>query len=165
MKTRRSAVWLFLSLWPAALGAASPQIDPAKEADIRHLLQATGATKNAAAMMKRMADQVKPLLENALPPGERRHQIAETFMDRLVTRATPDGLIQRLIPVYDKHLSHEEIKGLIGFYESPLGRRYVEVLPDLLQDSYAVSNQWGQEIGQQVIEEMAEEFPELKQKK
>ncbi len=70
---------------------------------------------------------------------------------------------EKVIPIYDRHLSHEEIRGLIQFYETPLGRRLVKVLPQIMQESMAAGEEWGTERILEVLREMAEEFPELRQ--
>ncbi len=155
----------FLTFFPVFAAAAEPQVDSAKEADIRRLLEVTGATKLATMVVSQMAEHIKPLLEKGLPPGERRHQITETFVNKLVARATGDDLMKIVIPIYDRHLSHEDIKGLIQFYESPLGQRYIKVLPTMMQESSTASSQWGQQIAMEVLQELQQEYPELKQPK
>ncbi len=155
---------VFLTFFPVFAAAAEPQVDSAKEVDIRRLLEITGASKLASNMVPQMAEQIKPLLEKSLPPGERRHQIVDTFVNKLAAKATPEGVVRMVIPIYDKHLTHEDIQGLIRFYESPLGQRYLKVLPNLMQESYAAGTQWGQEIAREVLREMQEEYPELRQK-
>jgi len=38
----------------------------------------------------------------------------------------------RIAPeLYDKYFTNEEIKGLIAFYESPIGKKTIQVLPAL----------------------------------
>ncbi len=162
MKTRIAVTWLFLTLIPGLALSASPQIDPGKEADIRRLLEATGASKLGATMGAQMAEQIKPLLMKALPPGERSQKIVDTFIQKLLLQANAEEFTKRVIPIYDKHLTDEDIKGLIQFYESPLGRRVVQVLPVISQESFTAGAQWGQQLSQEVLRQMQEEYPELK---
>lgn len=142
--------------------AAVPQIDPAKEADIRRFLEISGATKSMADMIPQMTEQMKPLLEKLLPPGERKNQIVDTYVKKFAAKAKPEGLVNRVVSIYDKHLTHEDLKGLIQFYESPLGQRYGNVLPTLEKEAYTAGEQWGQEIGREVMREMRVEHPELR---
>ena len=51
---------------------AQTKIDPAKEADIRKLLDITGAKTIASQSMDAMLMNIKPLLADSLPPGEYR---------------------------------------------------------------------------------------------
>jgi hypothetical protein len=84
------------------------------------------------------------------------------FSNKLHERYKAEDLIDRLIPVYDRNLTHEEIVGLIQFYESPLGRRVIEVMPQIMQESFAVGSEWGRQLVAEVFAEMEEQFPELK---
>ncbi|NRB08638.1 MAG: DUF2059 domain-containing protein [Richelia sp.] len=42
--------------------------------------------------------------------------------------------------LYSKDFTNEEIKGLIAFYETPLGRKTISVMPKLLQESILLKN-------------------------
>jgi uncharacterized protein len=53
-----------------------------------------------------------------------------------------DGIIERLIPVYDKYYSEEEIKEIIRFYESPAGQKVLEATPQIMKESLGVSVQY-----------------------
>ncbi len=59
-----------------------------------------------------------------------------------------------LVSIYDKHLSHEEIKGLLEFYATPIGKRFIEVQPALTQESTDAALKWGQKIGAEMSEEL-----------
>ena len=55
------------------------------------------------------------------------------------------------IPIYDKNFSHEDIRGLIAFYQTPLGATLIEKLPVIAQESMAAGMKWGEEIGQKAV--------------
>ena len=59
-----------------------------------------------------------------------------------------------LIPIYDKHFSHNDIKELIQFYESPIGKKYLEATPSITQESYRAGEEWGNKIGLDIINEL-----------
>lgn len=65
-----------------------------------------------------------------------------------------DEIIERLLPVYDKQFTDEELQSYIDFYSSPQGRKLVSGIRDIMRDSVEVSAQYFQE-----------KFPELKQEK
>jgi uncharacterized protein len=153
---------LILSATVAAAGQQR-KIDPAKEADIRELLRLTGMTDVVGKQMGQMADQAKPLLERSLPPGERRHEIVEDFTKRFLARANSQGLIAQVIPVYDKYLTDDDVKAVIRFYKSPVGQRLLKIMPEMMKEASAAGQQWGEQIAHDVLQEMAQEYPELKQ--
>jgi hypothetical protein len=39
-----------------------------------------------------------------------------------------------MIKIYDKHFTHDEIKELITFYESPVGKKMLEKTPEITKD-------------------------------
>jgi len=67
-----------------------------------------------------------------------------------------------MVPMYDRHFSHEEIRALIQFYETSIGHRMIEVMPQIMQESMAAGEEWGRMRTGEILREMVEEFPELK---
>ena len=156
---------------------AAPQeqkIDPEKVADIRRLLEATGSKKLGLQMGSHMRPQMAKMLrsrfERSMPAEDPRRELLNRFLDKvgekLLEQFSTD-IMEIMIPIYDKHLTYEEIRGLIQFYESPLGQKIIEVMPKLLEDSMNVGQQWARENSQkilgQALQEAAEEFPEMKE--
>jgi hypothetical protein len=76
----------------------------------------------------------------------------DRFMER--TRASIDTLVTVLIPAYADHFTTEELRGMLAFYESPLGRRMVELQPAVMQTSYQIAEQWGERLAQEVAAEL-----------
>jgi hypothetical protein len=60
-------------------------------------------------------------------------------------------LIEKVIPIYDKQLSAAEIKDLIKFYETPTGKKLIQVMPAITQESMVVGQQWGRAVGEKVV--------------
>jgi uncharacterized protein len=155
-----------LVILTASLAYAGQQrkVSAVQEADIRQLLQLTGTTDAVAGQMGQMAEQLKPLVENSLPPGERRHEIAEAFTKRFRARANSEALTKLMIPIYAKYLTDDDVKSLIRFYESPAGQRLLKVMPQMMKESGEAGREWGTNLATEIVEEMAKEYPELRQK-
>jgi hypothetical protein len=56
-----------------------------------------------------------------------------------------DDVIQELVPLYDKHFSAEDLDGFIQFYSSPAGRKLVQTIPLIMQESVEVSAKYFEE--------------------
>jgi uncharacterized protein len=155
----------FLLFLPVACAAAPPQrkISPAKEADIRELLRVTGMNEAVEKQMVQMAEQTQPLIERQLPPGPRRQEIVESFSRRFLARATSQALIQQVIPIYDRYLSDDDVKAVIRFYQSPVGQHLLKIMPEMMKEASAADRQYGQQIVTDVLNEMAQQYPELRQ--
>jgi hypothetical protein len=50
------------------------------------------------------------------------------------------------VEIYHRHLDDKEIRGLIAFYETPLGKKLIEVTPAISQESVAAGMAWGQRM-------------------
>ena len=129
---------------PVAPVPAAPAIDPAFEADIRRLLEASGAGALGAQVMEQMLVAFRPMA----PEGP------ESFWIELKAEMDPTQLVELTVPVYARHLSHADVKDLLVFYESPIGRKMLVVQPAITADSMAVGQAWGQEIGARVVQRL-----------
>ncbi len=142
------------------LPAQSP-IDPAKEADIRHLLEVTGARSLASQTMANMENSIKPMMTNALPPGEYRAKLIDLFFTKFQAKLDTQHLVDLAVPIYDRYLSDDDIKGLTQFYQTPLGQKTLTVLPKLLGECQEAGRKWGSGVGRQAMLEVLAEHPEL----
>ncbi len=107
----------------AARANRLPKIDPAKETDIRRLLEVAGSKATAMQMMTDMEKNIRPLLTNSFPPGEYREKLIELFFEKFHSKTDSQKLLDIAVPVYDKYLSDDDVKGLIQFYSTPLGKK------------------------------------------
>jgi hypothetical protein len=115
-----------------------------KNDDILKLLRVSGSDKMADQMMTVLIPQFRQLV-----PG-----IPDAFWVRFREKINIEDLLIACVPAYSKYYTHDEIKQLIKFYESPLGKRMVEVTPLLTQETIAVGQKWGEKLGQDIVNEL-----------
>lgn len=142
--------------------APTISVDPVKEAAIRRLFDVVGTKDLVNQTVASMADKIKPLLESSLPPGAYRAELIQLFFQKFQSKFRAEQLLTLSISVYDKHFSLEEIEGLTRFYETPLGKKAVSVLPQVLSECQAVGSKLGEELGRQSMIEVLAERPDLK---
>lgn len=53
-----------------------------------------------------------------------------------------------------KHFTHEEIKALITFFESPIGQKYTKTLPGVNQQTYEVGKSFGKDVRNQIMQQL-----------
>ena len=150
----------------AAAESAKPEaakIDPAKEADIRRLLDVTGVTAVMLQSMSGSENDIKPLLMNSFPPGAYRDKLIDLFFAKFNSKIDAKSLIDLIIPIYDKHLKRDEIQGLARFYSTPLGQKVITVLPQITVEAQDAGRKWGENLGRQSMEDVFAEHPELVQ--
>jgi hypothetical protein len=109
-----------------------------KRMDAHRLIVASGAKKRIEETMRHMLAMMRK--QN---PG-----ITDEFIDEFLQQVDINGLIEQLLPVYTKHLTHDEIKGLIRFYKSPLGKAMLEKMPAVQKECMDIGARWGAEAGQ-----------------
>jgi hypothetical protein len=123
-------------------------IDPQFRADIESLLQVTGAGSLGAQMAALVSNQVIDSMKQAqqgLP--ERVATIVKETLNAEFTKAfEPRGeLMGKMVGIYASHFTPQEVKGLLAFYGTDVGRKAVSVLPMLAQDGAAAGQQWAQQ--------------------
>jgi len=142
-------------------GAAAQSIDPAKEADIRALLEITGSAKLGEQMQKDFLEQVRASFAESLPQNERSKRFVNDYLERFQKKFNPQALTELTIPIYGKHISADDLKGLLAFYRSPLGERTLKALPLVLRESRERGAELEQKAAQETMDELKTEYPEF----
>ena len=114
-----------------------------KIADIRKLVALTGGTKIIDQMFDAMAAQFTQ---------PKQQQVFQEFRKEL----DPGQIFEIVVPAYDKFLTADEIKQLLQFYESPIGRKLLDAQPKIMAESMPRIMQWSQEISRRVMQKMKE---------
>lgn len=65
-----------------------------------------------------------------------------------------EELEARLVPVYKKYLTQEDLKQIIAFYESSAGKKLAENTPYIMRESMVIGQKWGEELGKRFAEKM-----------
>jgi uncharacterized protein len=147
---------------PAAPAAApGAKIDPAKEADIRRLLDLVGTKAMVTQTVESMSASMKPVLKNSLPAGDYRDKLVDLFFAKFLAKMDVQHLLDLAVPIYDRNFSHEEIRNLIAFYQTPLGQKTVSTLPKLTAELQKEGGKWGEELGRESMTEVLTEHPEF----
>lgn len=114
-------------------------------------------------MIANMEKSIKPLMAQSLPPGEYRDKLVDLFFQRFNSKLDAKRLLDLAAARYDEDFSDEEIKGLISFYETPLGQKVVTLLPKLTAQLQQDGQNLGQQLGREAMMEVLSEHPELAQ--
>jgi hypothetical protein len=145
---------------PTATVAEKP-VDPVKEKNIRRLLDLIGTKALVEQAVADMSKNSRPVLESSLPAGEYRDKLIDAFFVKFQSKFDAQQLLDMAVPIYDRHLSHEEIKGLIQFYQTPLGQKTVKALPQITSEVMEQSRKMGEGLGRQSMLEVLAEHPEF----
>jgi len=114
------------------------------EEDIQELLIAT----NAVNLGDQMLDQIFGAYEKMIPdvPAEIWQKTRKEFR-------TSD-FIGRVVPIYSKHFNRKDIRGIISFYKSPIGKKLIDNQGAILKESMAIGMAWGQEVSKKIASDL-----------
>ncbi|MCP4577315.1 MAG: DUF2059 domain-containing protein [Deltaproteobacteria bacterium] len=140
---------LVLLLAAGPVRAEVKPIDPSKIQDIKKLLDLIRLEEVVMLAAENTLKRFFPILKKAT--AQNNQSVSETVFAILkgstlamVKRqiSAKDGLIDRVVPLYNKHYTHNEIRTLIRFYETPLGKKVTALRPQIAQEGMVVAEEW-----------------------
>ena len=140
----RPAAFMVLVLLTCAGHARAQAVDPEYDKDTRRLLEMTGAQRLGQQMLDSVLNAVGQSLRQANPNIPQRVVDIAAGTAKELYNSEMGSLMPRIVLAYSKVLTHDEVRQMIAFYETPLGKRIIEVMPQLQQ----AANQAGQEGAQ-----------------
>jgi hypothetical protein len=134
------------------------RIDPAKDADIRSLMELVGARRLAKDTAAKGAEQLRENLVATLPASERGQQFVNAFVADYQKKFNSDDVTNQLVGIYDKHFTDDEIKGLLQFYGSPLGRKFAAETPKIQAEIEAANHAVSTKVAADVLRDLPSEY-------
>ncbi|SFG95169.1 DUF2059 domain-containing protein [Pedobacter insulae] len=118
---------------------------------IQKMILVSGSDKTYKVAISQMIDMM----------GKQNSNVPKEFLDKMNTKFTQSSiadLIDKLVPIYKKHLTLSEINQMIAFYQSPVGKKFAEKTPLITQESMMVGQQWGMKIAKEMSEELKKKY-------
>jgi hypothetical protein len=140
-------------LFIVCTGISRAEISPEKRVEIDRMLKLTGMEKLVDQMMVQMISSFRGGMADV--PGE--------FWDRFTKNVHSSEMIEMIVPLYDKYYTLEDLRAVNAFYSSPSGQRILSTMPQIMQESVAIGQQWGAKISQRAVEEAKAEIAAKKQ--
>jgi hypothetical protein len=85
------------------------------------------------------AGAVQTFSEKVPDPTPDQLKSVNFVVDEVFKDLSLDDLIQDLVPVYQRHLTRNDVHALIGFYSSPAGQKILREQPAMIQESMKVA--------------------------
>jgi hypothetical protein len=57
-----------------------------------------------------------------------------------------------LVPIYKRYFSHDEIKALVAFYQTPAGAKFTGTIGLITREATEISQEWAIGLGQKIVE-------------
>jgi hypothetical protein len=125
------------------------------ETEINKLFSLMGVDFSAIA-----STDLEPMIESMIGNLQKEFpdfSIPESFWDKYRKDPDIESLRSLYVAIYNRHYTREEIAGLIAFYESPLGRKSVQVNPQITQETQAVTQAYFESLIKETVEELIAE--------
>jgi uncharacterized protein len=134
------------------------RVDPAKDADIRSLMELVGARRQAQDVAAKGAQQLRENLVATLPASQQGQQFVNAFVADYQKKFNADEVSNQVAGIYDKHFSDEEIKGLLQFYNTPLGHKLAAESPKIQAEIEAANQKVSTRVSADVLRDLPSEY-------
>lgn len=98
-----------------------------------------------------MVPQMISMMKQSMPT------VPDSYWDSFAAKwklKAGDKLIGLFVPVYKKYLTLDDLKEIIVFYESPVGKKLAASTPGMTMEGVKM----GQKLGQEIVSEMQKEL-------
>ena len=107
------------------------QDNSAFKADIIRFLEISGATEP----IRGIGEQIKMMI-----PEDRHEEFTKDF------ESTLPSLFSKIADIYMAEFTHDEIKQILAFYDSDLGKKVASKTGELMEKATIAGEQWGLDL-------------------
>ena len=137
--------------------APAPAQSPDAVAAAKELLGVMHSADNFKTMMPTIMQALKPAVVQGRPEVERDYDaLIPALMGAMTSRL--DEMIDKIAGVYASKFSAAELREVTTFYRGPIGQKFVQQLPGIMQESMAIGQQFGQQLASDLQRRMIEEL-------
>src|SRR6266849_3723627 len=140
---------------------ANSSIDPAKEADIRSLMELVGARDLVQDGANNAIEQSREKLLATVPNNDKGQTFVNAFAASYQKKFDVDQVTNQLVGIYDQHFTEDEIKGLLQFYGSPLGQKVAAEMPKIGRETQAATRTASAKAAKEALAEVRQQNPEI----
>ena len=126
------------------MGAPPVMAGQASAKQVRELMGLFGTDR----MFQQMNAQMAAMMGKQLPCVPASYWSG--FLDDQATRE----LTGKLVPIYQRHFTEQDVRGLLKFYRSPLGKKLLLEQPSIMAEVMQMGRQWGERRAQAMMTEL-----------
>ena len=138
-------------------GPATP--DPATLKEAQSLMSRFGVEALARQQVAQVSQRLGEMFQS-VDLGKDKDELLSVMAQRMQKQMEVrlPRYVEDTTVIYARVFTLEELKELNAFYDSPLGRKLVEKMPELLRESGELSQRMGVEVFREVLQSMQPEF-------
>jgi hypothetical protein len=151
------AACFFVLGWMGTGLTHAQTIDPDTKAAAKELMAAMRVAEQMKAILPTIMQTMKPAIVQGRAEVERDYNaiqgpIMQTFTARM------DDLIELMVLVYSRHFTAAEMREMTKFVGSPIGQRFIEKMPAVLQEGMVVGQKFGESLASELVARMTDEL-------
>ena len=136
---------------------AQPKPSPAAVATAQQLIKITGATSLFDPLIAGVIEQAKILFLQQNPGlAKDLNEVALKMRAEYAPRLSE--LTKHVAELYVQRFTEVELKQLVTFYQSPIGKKFLTQQPRIVDSSMKYAQDWANKLSDQVIAQMREEM-------
>jgi uncharacterized protein len=149
----------------AAIGIAKPALaqaptqspSPAAILIAKQIVEIKGVRKLFQPLVRGVVEKVKDqFMQTDFMWAKDLNEVAAELESEYAPRV--DELIDASAKIYASHFTEAELKQILAFYQTPVGRKVIEEEPKALDESVANAGNWGDHLSEEVIARMRDEM-------
>jgi hypothetical protein len=136
---------------PAATGC-----QPASTAQVKKMMELAGSKKVLEGVMETIVRQIFDEFKRMrpdIPP-----QVWDVSLARLETPQNLQGLLDAVVPIYQRHFCADEIEHIIEFYQTPAGHKLSAELPAIQREASEAGRNYATRISTQLAQDVQQEL-------
>jgi hypothetical protein len=123
----------------------------------RELITIMRATDQLKQMLPTIMQALKPAIAQGRPQVERDlDAVMPLLLDGMSSRV--GELVDQMASVYARNFTPDEIRQLAAFYRTPVGQKFLEKMPTVMQESMSLGQAFGQRVAGELQTKMIEEL-------
>jgi uncharacterized protein len=141
------------------VAAQSPAQNPSPGAILlaKQIVELKGARELFTPLVRGVVEKVKDqFLQTNFMWAKDLNEVAAGLEKDYAPRV--DELVDMSARIYASHFTEAELKQLLAFYQSPVGRKAIGEEPKALDESMAGAGQWGDNLSDEVVVKIRDEM-------
>lgn len=152
--------------------AAAASETPASADDIRKLFDVMQIRNQMKLVMQQVSQQMRSLERDQVrkqQPNVTDQDFAkfDAISDEVMKNLSVEGLLDDMIPVYQKHLNRSDVNAMVGFYSTATGQKILREMPAMTTEGMQAMQphlkQMIEEANAQIEKRVKEELRQKKQ--
>jgi len=136
------------------------RVSPELRADVIQLLKANHAQEKAAEATSAILQRMRPQMFPHIKDETLRGKITDAYVTKFLEVFKKDEFQEGIVVAYAKYFDDDDVKELAKFYESRLGQKFNEAVPNLTADMMELGQKLAQDSLPRILKELCKEYPD-----